>query len=50
MQVERPLLERDKDRKVTIENMIVINIHYGRIFLFFLFRDVFIWKKKRLGQ
>jgi len=35
MQVERPLLDRDKDRKVMIENMIIINIHYGGIFLFF---------------
>lgn len=49
MQVERPLLDRDKDRKVTIENMIVINIHYGGIFLFFYPFVRRLYEKKNQG-
>jgi len=49
MQVERPLLDRDKDRKVTIENMIAYHKYSltAVVFLYFSFRDAYL-KKSRL--
>lgn len=44
MQVERPLLDRDKDRKVTIENMIVHKYLLRWEFFIFSFH-AYIWKK-----